>query len=373
MIDQERVPGTSKVPEGCSLEAYGLAPPVPTVSRLRGGMLMASMGLASDRPDEDIDRLLQLVDEALREGDPEILLSDAQRTDALFSVDTPTRSLKAMVWLLNPQVFATWRDGAALFQRLLQRWMADLRARNLVPIIYVPEPHSPAGAALIALLSDLGFGARSPEPSDGAVVLVVQRPDGVFVTALAGESFAPGRGAVEWHAELSRRRHQAQKESRKALVGELDKAQRDYLEHRLAPLRAKSNRAVEWAPRLRALTTQAPEGGETSYRALLDQLQKREAHLVIIAEPDTRNVEFYTAADGSPMLEVYPDYSSARTALANRNAGSTLGFGELSTQELFKWMAQKGAGVALWMESPDDGPPKFVHIKPELVRALSPG
>ncbi len=372
MTDQKREPGTTKVPDGCSLEAYGLAPPVPTVNRLRGGMLMASMGLASDRPDEDIDRLLQFVDEALREGDPEIVLSEAQRTEDLFSVATPSRPLKAMVWLLNPQVFAIWRDSAALLQRLLQRWVADLRTRELVPIIYAPEPRSPAGAALIALLGDLGFAARSPEPSDGAVVLVVQRPDGVVVTALAGESFPPGRGAVEWHAELSRRRLQAQKEGRKALVGELDAAQRDYLEHRLAPLRAKANRAVDWAPRLRALLAQAPEGGEASYRALLDHLQKREAHLVILAEPESHKVEFKTAADGSPMLEVYPDFSSARAALANQDSSGTLVVGDLPTRDLFKWMAEKGAGIALWMESPDEQP-RFVHIKPELVRALSPG
>lgn len=371
MIDQKHELGTARVPEGCSLEGYGPPPPMPTVNRLRGGILMASMGLTSDRPAEDVDRLLQLVDEALRGGDPELILTEAQQIDDAFSVDTPTRPFKGMVWLLNPQVFATWSDGPALLQRLLNRWVEDLRKRELVPVIYVQQPESPAGAGLISLLGDLGFNARSPEPSDGAVILAIQRPDGVVVTAFAGETHAAGRGAVQWHAELSRRRHQAQKEGRKALVGELDSAQRDYLEHRLAPLRTQSSRAVEWAPRLRALLAEVPGGGEATYRALLDHLQKREAHVVILAEPDTRHTEFKAAADGSPMLEVYPDYTSARAALAARNPDVGLGFGDLSTRELFKWMVEKGAGIALWMESPDEQP-RFVHIKPDLVRALCP-
>jgi hypothetical protein len=372
MIDQQREPGTRKVPDGCSLEAYGPSPAIPSVSRLRGGMLMASMGVATDQPGEDMDRLLQLVDQALREGGSEILLSEAQHTDDLFSADTPTRSFKAMVWMLNPLVFATWREGAALLQRLLQHWVDDLRVRELAPIVYVPEPRSPVAAGLIRLLGDLGFGARGPQSSNGAAVLVAQRADGVVVTALAGESFAPGRGALRWHAELNRRRHQARKEGRKGLLGELDQAQRDYLEQRLAPLRTSADRAVEWAPRLRALTAQAPTGGESAYRNLLDHLQKREAHLVILAQPQTRNVDFKTAADGTPMLEVFPDYSSARGALTRRGAGDAMGLGALSTRELFLWMAQKGAGLALWMESPDEQP-RFVHIKAELVRALSPG
>jgi hypothetical protein len=137
-------------------------------------------------------------------------------------------------------------------------------------------------------------------------------------------------------------------------------------------LRTSADRAVEWAPRLRALTAQAPTGGESAYRNLLDHLQKREAQLVILAQPQTRNVDFKTAADGTPMLEVFPDYSSARGALARRGAGDAMGLGALSTRELFLWMAQKGAGLALWMESPDEQP-RFVHIKAELVRALSPG
>jgi hypothetical protein len=192
------------------------------------------------------------------------------------------------------------------------------------------------------------------------------------VTALAGESFPPGRGALRWHAELNRRRQQARKEGRKGLLGELDQAQRDFLERRLAPLRAGADRAVEWAPRLRALTVAAPTGGEAAYRNLLDQLQRREAHLVILAQPQTRNVDFKTAADGSPMLEVFPDYSSARGELARRGASDAMGLGAVSSRELFQGMAQKGAGLALWMESPDEQA-RYVYIKPELVRALSPG
>jgi hypothetical protein len=366
---QDKGRETALVPDGCRMDIYGEPPPVPAVNRLRGGALIASMGLSSDRPDEDIDRLLRLVDQSLGISLPEILLTQTRQIRDAFSIDTPTRTLRALIWLINPQVFTIWRHGAVLLQRLLHRWSSDLNARELMPIVYIQEPSSPAGKALISVLGEIGFDTRGPEAAGGEVIFAIDRPDGVVVTALTGAHYEASRVAHAWHAELSRNRHLAQLNGNHSMLERLDSEQRDFLELRLAPVRDQGPRAVQWAPRLRELSSQAAEVGcEKGCRGLLEHVIQREAHLVILVDARTRKAAFSKGPDG-PVLDVFPDLLSAQLMLRDKPTTAITAFGDLAGRDLLLWLAKERAGVSLWLESTDNLP-RYLYISPDRVRAI---
>jgi hypothetical protein len=367
---QEQGLGMAVVPDGCRMDVYGEPPLVPTVSRLRGGTLIASMGLTSDCPDEDIDRLIHLVDQSVGVSLPEILLTQSRQLSDAFSIESPARTVRALVWLLNPQVFTIWRHGAVLLQQLLDRWSSDRKARELIPIVYIQKPTSPAGKALVSVLGEIGFDTRGPDAAGGEVIFAIERPDGVIVTAFAGTHFEASRAAVAWHTELSRTRSLARVTGNHLMLERLDSEQRDFLELRLRPVREQESRAVQWARRLRDLSSRAFEAGsEDGCSTLLEHLIQREAHLVFLVDAKSRSVAFSKGPDARPVLDVFPDLSSAQlTSLAKASAGVTA-FGDLAGCDLLMWMAREGAGVSLWLGSPDDKP-RRLHILPDRVRAI---
>lgn len=371
MSHQDQEPALATVPEGCRLNIYGPPPPVPAVNRLPGGVLLASMGLATDRPGEDMDRLLQLVDEALQEAIPEFLLTEARSTTDAFLIETPYRACRAVVWLLNPRVFSIWADGAGLLQRLLHRWVDDERAREVSPIVYVEDAGSPAGAALASILGAIGLGTRIPESSDGAVIQEFHRPDGLVVSAFAGVRLSASRSELSWHSELSRRRRLALLSGDSSTLERLDIEQREFFERRLAPVRKAGSRAVQWAPRLREHLLQASAGNDApAIRLLLEHLLQQEAHPVFLVDAASGCAPFIRGPGETPMLEVFPDLLAAQTVLRAGSRNNASAFGDLSVKDLLEWAARERAGIALWLPSSDEQR-RCIHLPPDRVRALS--
>jgi hypothetical protein len=363
------------VPDGCRLELYRAPPPIASVNRIVGGALIASQGVTNDEPEAEIDKLLSLLDDELKKAWPNVVfIESGVSLSEAFSTALPTRASGAIIWVLNPNTFLAFREGPRLLQRLLYK-IYLLRTRQPLPltqIIYVTDAETPAGVCLSATLNNLGFTVHKPARSDDGLVAAVQRADGSIVTGFLGERVAPSDKAEEYFHSLCDQKYRAQVAADAVALSRIEGEELECLAKRLALVTGKVLKAVQWAPRLHRFLSQALDASEASKRTLLEELIRREAHLIFLVNPDKRSAAFRSWPGVDSGLELFPDFISARLAHCIDDPDKTVTFGDLAPRELFAWLATMGAGAGIRVKSAGDDA-RWILLYANEMQPLSEG
>ncbi|MFK8030026.1 MAG: hypothetical protein AB8G18_07275 [Gammaproteobacteria bacterium] len=331
------------------------------------------MGVTSDRPEADLEDLFRNLDEALRKGHPNFVLSEASMLSDAFLDTTSSMKMRAVVWILNPQMFGTWRGGSTLLKHLLVRWVQDRERHDIIPVVYVLAPESAEGVTLTKILGELGLTTRGPDSqSNDAIVTAVQRTDGVVVVCLPGPIFQPTGERAAWYEDVCLRRRQAKQNGDKSAREAVDEELIQYLETHLSPLQPEGAVAPEFARQLRELMWRAVTEGQSEdlQRSIIECLAEREAGLVIHVDPTTRATTRKLFRDHEQGLEVFPDLSLATEALAERDVNELMALGCVSYSEVLGWMASEGCGLAIRLGNPDD-PTQAFFMDADTVASLA--
>jgi hypothetical protein len=338
-----------RVPKNCSLDFYNQPPAIPAVNNIKGGGMIASMGVTSDQPIADLETLLKEIEISLSDGQPTINLSTADKLSDVFLENDSFVSIQAMIWELNPKVFVMWNEGATILQRLICLWL-DQKEAGMLPILYLREPNSAAATLLVSILSGLGFTTHGVD-SDGSTVVVAMRADEIKVTCLLGPVLSQPAERTAWFEDLSARRIVALKAGNDTNCNEIEEELRIHLDSQLSPLRAKESKAPVFARYLRGLMWDAASGNEIANQKLLRCLVDREANLVFPVDKSTGGVVFREWPGIGHGLEVFPDISLAME-MADPDVSQVLG--DLPGVDLLQWMAKENAGLAIRLGDPDE-------------------
>jgi hypothetical protein len=371
----KRFESTFALPEGGRLDIFGEPPPIPAVNRIPGGALIASQGAVSDDAASDLEFLLTRVNEALRDTNSEVAFSTVRGPlSDVFSPSAPIEKVpNAVIWILNPAIFAGWSAGPALLQRLLDTILdPGMGYESLAQPIYILDHETPAGVVIVTALGNLGFGVRVRDPADPDIIGAVHRPDGVIVTALLGQSI-PGSGTAseQFHA-LRHQKSLAQLAGDMANLDRIVGEELELLANHIFLDKSKAKMAVAAAPRLYRLLCQALDEGEASRRALFDELIRREPHLIFVVDANTHAVPYRSWPGIGKALEVFPDFLSAKAATCGDDPDKTVCLGDLAPRELFRWMTKEGAGVAIHVYYPEKAP-RWMLLSPQEIQLLSEG
>lgn len=330
---------TITVPEGHEVQIYR-ATAEPRLTRSRGGVWIANLGLGSDEAIVELRAMIQAVEAALdRVGRaPVLLAAGAERlSDLLAPADPAVASTPgAVLWIVDRGSLAAWIEHPALREELL-RWWARLgggQEAGLRQWVYFLDGTWSGVRLLAPLLAGIGIEARTAG-EDGAVLVEVRRPEGTIVSAPMG---AP--------CSLTTTEGEAEEEP-------------------LAPARA---------PRLCRLLLDAAQGARSgeAWRALCEELLRRDAPLVVMASPDGA-VAPRAWPGMDPAVPVYPDLRSVEQAAEDLGmAPGSFGFAAMPPRDLFAWAAGLDSAVALNVYR-DPSTPLYVFVTAEEVQALSEG
>jgi hypothetical protein len=304
--------------------------PEPKLVHAEGGALLAHLGFGSDDAVAELDALGKHVAEALARPPHRVVLSEqCGDLSDLFAPSNPRVSERAgeLVWVLNVGILDVW---ACRLEQLVDRLRAFTSARPaLSQCAYLAEGGSPFARSLTPLLEAAGIPPRIPE-RDGSLLVEVHRPEGVVITALLGMSWTD---AIQPGGD------------------------------------ARSPRPLLRAPRLRRLLLEA-SSGPTPWRGLMEELLRREAPFLFIANP-AGGVAQQQWPGSEPALPAYPDERSFAWTVEDLRLESVR-MAVMPPHVLFSWAAGKRSAVALNVYK-DRASPSYVMLGAEDVQALARG
>ena len=338
---------------------------------------MAFQGTAVDEPTAELERLLGEVGDGIgRHRSRVILATDACGVSDLFAPSNPATIplAGALLWVLDPEVLV----GSSLAPRLLQMLFRNLHTigtRSTPPLaqfVYLPEFASAGGYLLAELVSHLGLNVRECDPNTGTVLVEVRRPDGVILSALSGNPFAPNEAADPYMRQINEEKDRAEEQGDIARLGNLAEQEREELARRLAPARAKST-SVTRATLLRRLLLEAHDGEAEACRALCVELLRRDIPLLVMVDRTIGAAAHRTWPDRGAAMPVYPDRASLmQTASDLGMSMESFAIAEMPPRDLFCWMGKQQSAVAINVFR-DEKTPLYVWLKAEAVQALSEG
>lgn len=335
---QQHETATVTVPEGHEVEIYR-ATAEPRLTRSRGGVWIANLGLGSDEAIQELRALMLAVEGALeRMGRaPVLLASRAERLSDLFAPAEPAvaQSPGAVLWIVDRGSLAGWIEHPALREELLRRW-AGLGGGQEAPLrqwVYFLDGTWSGARLLAPLLAEIGVEARTAD-EEGAVLVEVRRPEGTILSAAMGAPCSPAP------------------------------AKADAEEEPQAPARA---------PRLgRFLLEAAQARSNEAWRALCEELLRRDAPLVVMASEDGAVTPRAWPGVGLAM-PVYPDLRSVEQAAEDLGmAPGSVGLAAMPPRDLFAWAAGLDTALALNVYR-DPSTPLHVFVTAEEARALAEG
>jgi hypothetical protein len=347
----------------------------PGILRSSGGVWLAHLGAGNDLQQETLDRLLDEV--ALRVSGPRPPVLFASAPGPVSQLMTPAvpphRALPGhLVWILDAAALAGASDAPLLTQRLLRSLYVSSCAAMPQTVFASSDDGAPA-RAVVTLIRELGVAVRALVASDQAVLVDVQRPDGMTICALLGACIEQPASVGAWARELNIEKDQAAADPER--LAELEERERQKLEERLTPASGvRRVAAVEYAPRLRRLLLAvAGDGSPANRKALYDELLVREIPLLLMVDPITREAWLRTWCGGVQALPVYADQATLRASARDLGLSSKrFVIAEMRPAELLAWAAAKSRAVALCVFG-EANDPAYVFIQAEQVRALVQG
>lgn len=329
---------TVTVPEGHEVQIYR-ATAEPRLTRSRGGVWIANLGLGSDEAIQELRALMLAVEGALeRVGHaPVLVASRAERLSDLFAPADPAvaQSPGAVLWIVDRGSLAGWIEHPALREELFRRW-AGIGGGQEAPLrqwVYFLDGTWSGVRQLAPLLAGIGIEAWTAD-EEGAVLVEVRRPEGTILSAPMGApcSLTPAEGDAE-----------------------------------------EEPQALPRAPRLcRLLLDMADARSGEAWRALCEELLRRDAPLLVMASADGAVKPRAWPGVGMAM-PVYPDLRSIEQAAEDLGiAPGSVGFAAMPPRDLFAWAAGLDAALALNVYR-DPSTPLYVFMTAEEARALSEG
>lgn len=234
------------VPDGHLVTVYEPSP-VRGLRQSTGCICIVDQGRRGDNPVAEMERLLREVGDLIRGDRPRVLLASLTgRVSELFAPNDPAVDPLAglILWVLNPALFVDSSLGPLLLQMLL-REVYTLGSRRDPPFgqcVFVPEFTSPPGRLIAELLSQLGIQVRETEPETQAVLVEVQRPEGVILSALPGRVFVPTQGADPYIRRMNEEKDRANEQGDIVEQQRLEALELDGLARRLRCTRSSCYR-----------------------------------------------------------------------------------------------------------------------------------
>lgn len=363
----DKTNGTFVLPKDTSVKIYTNTTPTSAVNRLNGGSVIASMGVTSDRPVDDLNGLLEKLDQELSQGQPTFLYSQSSTIKNAVMRDGESRLSTAVIWLLNPFVFPLWNAGPTLLRRLLYQWIKTEESETQT-VLYVEEPRSETGRSLIALLGQLGWSTRGPDEDNGFVI-EISKKDKPVLTALAGNRYPPTGERAQWLRELWSQRIKAEATGSLDQCVEIDNVVDRHLEAALSVVKPEGVPVPQIAVQLRLQMASLNERGEEAFSELIKCLAEREAGFLLAINPTDGSAYMTQWPDGTSGIEVFPDASAANDALTAHDSDKPVALGAMSVVDVLTWMASENACVGIRTGDPDEIT-RCVLLRPENIAAV---
>ncbi len=362
------------VPDGHRLDTRR-AMPWPCVTSSAAGVWLAHLGLSSDEPEEELDRVIEKIEVLLAGSRSQIRLVDARaRISSLMSPGHPPEKLVSahLIWTFDAAALAGAPRAAALVQRLLRCMYVTSRAAISQSAFALNAGTAPA-RALVTLVRELRIPVREPEKEDSTVLVEVHRPEGYVLSALIGAPPSNLPVAGSWAREVNDEKNRAAGDRERQ--ARLEEEERHALEQRLWPDGgARPLAGIERAPRLlRILLDIAEKRGPMAKQALIHELLVREVPLLVNVDPSTKAARLRAWPGGYQALEVYADFTSLRATTQDRGLPTnSLAAAVMMPKALFAWAAGHEWAIALcaFLRS---GKPVHIHLRAVEVRELAAG
>jgi hypothetical protein len=374
-------PGSFVVPDGCNFEVYPAPPPVHALNRARGGCLLASMGVLTDRGPSELGALLAKVDEAIRERVPKIsLVTGAIQLSDLFSNAVATTEIASIVWILEPRAFFL-SQGERLLIELIDKWINLKISVDVTSIIFLKPADAPVVTAVASTLAHAGFSYRQPG-DDGAYIYCAEHADGKVVTALGGPPTPGDAQPSLWFRSSSECKRRAERMGDHRRVADIESEQRSYL-RQILRRDCSLTPALDLASRFRQLLNRAYAGQPGAYRDFLERMRGLDAPLIYICNPDSsraRAMQVVTFPGNRTGVELFPDLHAAQIAMKDFKLdpqSTSLGILSPPHENLFKWLGESMLGASVWANGPERGAPPdsgvSVFVSPEHLGLLATG
>lgn len=197
---------TITVPSGHTVVVHKLSP-FSHVERLAGGMLVAHLGIAGLSQCDEIEYVFEQVRAHLLEqqGHQSTLLLMPSETSKLSDIFAPhdpwTGALSSgVVWTVSTGGLDHFLQNPARIEQLLDHFQAITKLGCCRQWLYITPSQLNASSIhnediLIQLLRNCNVECRYPDKSNGSCLLEVTRPEGVVITALAGEPVPDAAGS----------------------------------------------------------------------------------------------------------------------------------------------------------------------------------
>jgi hypothetical protein len=295
---------TTVVPADHEVTVFSM-PTEPGVRMTDGNVIIASLGIAGDDADRELDEILAAVDKALAtEASAQLVNIKGQiQLDSLFAPNT--------LDVLSVRSPVTWvfHDGTVVSTMASERRRAAVMAcmhrvakASVRQVVYFIEPPEPSVALFAQHMIGLGVVMRQPDANHAelTIQIEVKRPDGVF-SVLAGTE-TPLEGLSQLY---------------KPSV--LLEVPAEVLARRLGKLEISDKPIAFRSPRLRQrmIELRASLDQEAVVTALLDELLARDLPLFLSRTPDTESLDVRDF-DGVKVLAAYADVICVHWAAADQ-------------------------------------------------------
>jgi hypothetical protein len=284
---------TTVVPAGHEVTVFSM-PIEPGVRITDGNVIIASLGVAGDDADRELDEILADVDKALaKEASAQLVnIKGRIQLDSLFAPNT--------LDVLSVRSPITWvfHDGTVISTMASERRRAAVMefmhraAKASVPqSVYFIEPPEPSVALFAQHMVGLGVVMRQPDENHAELTIQIEmkRPDGVF-SVLAGTEI-PLEGLSQLYKP-----------------NVLLEVPAEVLVRRLGKLEISDKPVAFRSPRLRQrmLDLRANLDQEAVMTALLDELLTRDLPLFLSRTPNSEGLEVRDVG-GVKVLAAYAD------------------------------------------------------------------
>jgi hypothetical protein len=348
------------------------AAPVPRVERSDGGIWLASLGVGGDEPEKELNEISGKLATGVKQPAKIRVATEANQLSDLFAPLEPrvTPMTQLVLWSAPEGSLAWW---VATPDRL-QAFLHHFSGLPMPQVLFLADDGSPDARLVAWLLHGLGIEVRRLE-NDSRVLAEVQRPDGTILSTLLGAHWPMQDAQVDPYLSAA-----AKERAEIVALGDsvrcqrLDEQERRYLAEQLARCcGAKPIPPVIRSTALRRLLLPvARKGDAAAWRALFEDLLRREFPFALITEPDGR-VGTMSWPGFDKVIPAYPSQISMRQAAKETNRDKRpFVMGAMKPRDLFAWAVKIGTPVALNVYD-DAGQPLYVMLSVADMTTLAQG
>jgi hypothetical protein len=354
----------------------------PEVVTSIGTARVAHLGVRGDEQGPEVEALFDRVQRELETpAGPVLLCAEIRTLSDLFAPSNPKiQSIPALVvWTGRQGCFGGLIESAEGVQHLLRLFHAITNSpQPRAQVLYLTDMNWPNAQSVTARLKGLGIDVRKPHPA-GTVMVEIDRPEGVVLTTLLGESLR-----IETDTRslaFNREKDDALRRADTAALSEIERRERAELEKSLAfgTRPAETGFGMPGKPvlrcgRLRTLVLEAIARCDAeSVVELARALLANPYSLLAVTDAQGRRFLPMQWNGGISALPVHMDIVSLElTANTLKLTNVGYAFAEFSIAKLCQYALQSGARLAINAYA-SAGEPRYLLLTPVTVHALAAG